>query len=94
MATSARVRLPGVFAMLQERSILGLLVLDVPPFALSVLIANAFFKFGSFALEAVGFAVVWLLFAFVHEESLHFLRKWVPWIPQPHRESKSPRNSP
>ena len=35
------------------------------PFALALLIAQLWFKWGSFALELVGFVAVWLLFGFI-----------------------------
>ena len=35
------------------------------PFVAALLIAQLWFKWGSFALELVGFVVVWLLFGFV-----------------------------
>jgi len=35
------------------------------PFAVALLIAQLWFKWGSFALEMVGFIAVWLLLGFV-----------------------------
>ncbi|MDQ3379560.1 MAG: hypothetical protein M3546_04460 [Actinomycetota bacterium] len=45
--------------ILHGRSLLELVYTELPPFALALLIAETFFKFGSFSLEAVAFIVVW-----------------------------------
>lgn len=36
------------------------LLLEVPPFAVAMAVAEAYFRFGSFALEALAFAGVWV----------------------------------
>lgn len=45
--------------ILQGRTALQLLYVEVPPLAVSLLVAETFFKFGSFSLEAVAFLVLW-----------------------------------
>lgn len=36
------------------------LLLEAPPFAVAMLLADEYFRFGSFALEALAFAGVWV----------------------------------
>lgn len=45
--------------ILHGRSLLELAYIELPPFAVALLIAETFFKFGSFSLEAIAFIVVW-----------------------------------
>ncbi len=40
---------------------------ELIPFAAALLIAQMYFKWGSFALELVGFIVLWFVFGFVAE---------------------------
>lgn len=45
------------------------------PFALALLIAQIWFKWGSFSLELVGFLAVWFVFGFVANALLRALRR-------------------
>lgn len=45
------------------------------PFALALIIAQLYFKWGSFALELVGFVFTWLVLGFVAQVILNLFRK-------------------
>lgn len=53
-----------------RRRLSFLLVADVPPLAASLLIAELFFKFGSFTLEAIAFLAVWRVLGWAYERTL------------------------
>ena len=38
----------------------------MPPFAVSLVVAETFYKFGSFSLECIAFLVTWYVLAFVY----------------------------
>ena len=50
------------------------LVLEAPPFAAAILVAEAFFKFGSFALEALAFGAVWVVVGLPYQAVVERLR--------------------
>lgn len=52
------------------RRIPGYVVRDLPPLAVAMAIAEAFFKFGSFTLECLGFLALWLVLAKLYGLSL------------------------
>jgi hypothetical protein len=80
---STGIRLPSVFARLQDRSFLSMLLIDAPPFVAALAIAETLFKFGSFLLEAIAFVALWVVLAFAHEQVLLMLRRVAPRIPAP-----------
>jgi hypothetical protein len=45
--------------ILQGRSALELIYTELPPLAIALLVAETFFKFGSFSLEAIAFLTLW-----------------------------------
>ena len=49
------------------------LVRDLPPFAMAMVVAEIFFKFGSFTLECLGFLALWYALAQVY-------RRMQPWL--------------
>ncbi len=50
-----------MFQLVRTLSSLDLVARQAPVFALSFLIASFFYRFGSFALEAVAFLVTWFV---------------------------------
>jgi hypothetical protein len=48
---------------------------ELIPFALALLVAQLWFKWGSFALELVGFLVVWFVLGFVASVLLRALKR-------------------
>ena len=46
-------------SLLQSRDLRMLLVREGPAFCLALLVAELFFKFGSFSLECLGFLATW-----------------------------------
>jgi hypothetical protein len=54
------------------------LLLEVPPFAVAMAIAEAYFRFGSFALEALAFAGVWIAIGLPYQALVERLRRGAP----------------
>ncbi len=54
------------------RRVPGYLVRDLPPFVLAMVVAEIFFKFGSFTLECLGFLALWYVLAQLY-------RRIQPW---------------
>ena len=50
-----------MYQLLRGRSLKAILTDALPPLALAFLIAELFFKWGSFTLECAGFLVVWFV---------------------------------
>lgn len=48
-----------MISSLRTDSLRELLLMRLPPFAVSLGVADTFFKFGSFALECVAFLALW-----------------------------------
>ena len=46
---------------------------ELVPFALSLLIAQVFFKWGSFALELLGFLLLWFVLGMIADRLLKML---------------------
>jgi hypothetical protein len=51
------------------------LLLEAPPFAAAMIVADAYFRFGSFALEALAFAGVWLGIGLPYQALVERLRR-------------------
>jgi hypothetical protein len=51
------------------------LLLEVPPFAVAMTVADAYFRFGSFALEALAFAGVWIGIGVPYQALVERLRR-------------------
>ena len=50
-----------MFTMLRNQSFCALLGTQLPPFLIAFITAELFFKWKSFALECVGFLVLWFV---------------------------------
>jgi hypothetical protein len=48
----------------------GLLFLKVPPLAVSLFVAETFFKFGSFTRECLTFLALWYVLDWAYEKTL------------------------
>jgi hypothetical protein len=59
--------------ILQGRSALELLYTEVPPLAVALVIAEMFFKFGSFSLEAIAFLVLWYALSVPYSKTVSLL---------------------
>jgi hypothetical protein len=47
---------------------------ELVPFALALIIAQLYFKWGSFGLELVGFLALWFVFGLLADRILKFLK--------------------
>ncbi len=74
-------------SILRSRSALGLLYLEGVPLLASLAIAELFFRFGHFALEAVAFLGVWYLTGVAYTKALSLLARHTRLIPAPERFS-------
>lgn len=57
-----------------RKSAARFLVVDTPPLAASLMLAEAFFKFGSFLLEALAFLALWQAFRLPYERAYGAVR--------------------
>lgn len=64
-----------MYSLITTSGIRRLLEQEFVPFALALLIAQIWFKWGSFSLELVGFLAVWFVFGFVANALLRALRR-------------------
>lgn len=64
-----------LYSLFKSNGILPTLERELVPFALSLLIAQLWFKWGSFALELVGFIAVWLALGFVADTLRRALKR-------------------
>jgi len=64
-----------MMSRLRTRSLPDLLLLELPSFAVSLLIAERLFKFHSFTLEALAFVALWFCFNELQTRALAFFRK-------------------
>ncbi len=53
-----------MYSLIKKKSAKDL-VLDLPPLAGSLVVAELFYKFGSFSLECVAFLATWFVFDWV-----------------------------
>jgi hypothetical protein len=67
---------------LRAHTPLGLLYVDMPPLAASLVIAELFYKFGSFSLEAVGFLATWAVVSVLYTALLRLVAAVTP-LPAP-----------
>jgi hypothetical protein len=67
---------------LRAHTPLGLLYVDMPPLAFSLVVAELFYKFGSFSLEAVGFLATWAVASFLYTQLLRLVALVTP-LPAP-----------
>jgi hypothetical protein len=70
---------------LRNQKILGLLYVELPPFVGSLLIAELFFKFKSFTLEALAFLAAWYGLSVLYTQGLTVFSQWTTRIPSPER---------
>ena len=64
-----------MYSLIKTNGIRRLLEREFVPFALALLIAQTWFKWGSFSLELIGFIAVWFLLGFVSEILLRALKR-------------------
>jgi len=69
---------------LRAHTPIGFLYVDVPPLVASLVIAELFYKFGSFSLEALGFLATWAVASAVYGALLRLLAAVTP-LPAPER---------
>ena len=50
-----------MYSIISNSSLKALLAVQAPPFLIAFVIAAMFFKWGSFALECLGFLVLWFI---------------------------------
>ena len=54
-----------MYSLVKSRSLQDLLRVELVPFIVALLVAQIYFKWGSFALELVGFIVLWMVLGFI-----------------------------
>lgn len=59
-----------MYSLLNTNALKAVLERELLPFVLSLVIAQIFFKWGSFALELVGFLVTWYVLGHIAERVL------------------------
>jgi hypothetical protein len=59
-----------MFTILKIAGLKTVLERELAPYALSLIIAQLFFKWGSFALELVGFVVTWFVLGWILDRIL------------------------
>ena len=64
-----------MYSLVKTNGVLYALEREFLPFAIALLIAQIWFKWGSFALELVGFIVVWFALGFVADKILAALKR-------------------
>ena len=64
-----------MYSLLKTNGIRHVLERELVPFFISLLIAQTWFKWGSFSLELVGFVVVWLALGFLADVLLRVLKR-------------------
>jgi hypothetical protein len=63
-----------LYVLLKANGLRHVMERELIPFAVALLIAQLWFKWGSFALELVGFIAVWLLLGFVADVVLRAIK--------------------
>lgn len=56
-----------MYSLIRTAGLRLTLAQELLPFGVALLIAQTYFKWGSFALELVGFIALWLVFGFLAE---------------------------
>lgn len=64
-----------MYSLIKTNGIRRLLEREFAPFALALLIAQIWFKWGSFSLELIGFIAVWFVLGFVADILLRALKR-------------------
>jgi hypothetical protein len=64
-----------LYSLIKSNGLRQLLEREFVPFALALLIAQVWFKWGSFALELIGFIAVWFVLGFVADVLLRALKR-------------------
>lgn len=64
-----------MFSLYSTHSFKQLLEREFFPFTIALIIAQIYFKWGSFALELIGFIVTWLVLGFVANSVLRAFKK-------------------
>lgn len=64
-----------MYSLVKSNGIRVALEREFLPFAIALLVAQLWFKWGSFALELVGFLVVWFALGFVADRLLTILKR-------------------
>jgi hypothetical protein len=72
-----------MMSRLWSRSTAGLLYLEAPPLAVSLVVAEPLFKFHSFTLEALAFIGLWYALSGVYWKALSFLSERIGLFPHP-----------
>lgn len=63
-----------MFSLLTHSGLRSVAERELVPFALALIIAQMYFKWGSFSLELAGFLVVWFVFGFAAGRILTLIR--------------------
>jgi predicted exporter len=64
-----------LYSLVKTSGLRHLLERELFPFAIALLIAQLWFKWGSFALELIGFIAVWLVLGFGADVVLRALKR-------------------
>ena len=64
-----------MYLLLNRNGLRPVLEREFLPFTVALIIAELFFKWGSFAFELVGFLVIWFVFGHISEKVLNALRR-------------------
>ena len=64
-----------LFSLAKSHSARSILERELLPFVIALCIAQIFFKWGSFALELLGFIATWFVLGFVADAILRAIRK-------------------
>lgn len=64
-----------MYSLLSRLGLQESLTKELVPFILALFIAQIWFKWGSFALELLGFVVVWFVLGFVSDLVLRAIRR-------------------
>ncbi|WP_187429777.1 hypothetical protein ROLI_015660 [Roseobacter fucihabitans] len=64
-----------MYSLLKALSFKDVLEREFIPFLAALIVAQLYFKWGSFALELVGFIFTWLVLGFVLQKILSAIRK-------------------
>ncbi len=64
-----------MYSLIRTNALRHLLEREFVPFAIALIIAQLWFKWGSFALELVGFIAVWLVLGFLADVVFRALKR-------------------
>lgn len=64
-----------MYSLVKTSALRHLLERELVPFAIALLMAQIWFKWGSFALELIGFIAVWLVLGFGADVVLRALKR-------------------